>query len=152
MKARALPCLLSMMLCIALPACSKESRAAANQPVTPPISDDDPRDLRFAANAYQVSQGGRYFGWYGCAGCHSHTAQGVLDLHDGVWRRGGTLTQVYGFLASGHGGGARIPAEQLWQITAYVRDLPNWPAEMRRRQDLDLAAEPQGSTWNGPSL
>jgi hypothetical protein len=40
---------------------------------------------------------------------------------------------------------ARVPVEQLWQITAYVRDLSSHYPEKRRRLSLDQKAEPQGS-------
>lgn len=46
--------------------------------------------------------------------------------------------------------GARIPVEQIWQIAAYVRPLPGIKPELRRRQNLDEAGEPQGANWSGP--
>ena len=109
----------------------------------------------YERNVYQVAQGGRYFTWYGCGECHGGNARGTLNLGDTAWAHGGNLDQVFSYIAHGHRGalapyGDRIPAEQLWQITAYVRNLPQLQPEKRRRQDLDQIAEPQGERWTGP--
>ena len=136
--------------------CSKEARTlASDQPQTPPTGADDPRIPRYQDNAYQVSQGGRYFAWYGCGRCHGTDATGVRNLQDGLWRHGGTMDAVYAFIAAGHPGalpryGAQIPVEQLWQISAYVRDLPAHTPAKNRRNDMDAKAEPQGAIWTGP--
>jgi mono/diheme cytochrome c family protein len=136
--------------------CSKESRTLGpDLPQTPPNGASDPRAAKYQDNVYQVSQGGRYFAWYGCAACHGSGAKGRLDLGDKQWAHGGDLAQVYAFIAKGHPGtlahyGDRIPTEQLWQLTAYVRSLPDLAPERRRRQDLDQVGEPQGRTWSGP--
>jgi cytochrome c oxidase cbb3-type subunit 3 len=141
---------------LALSACNRESRTtAADLPQTPPMGAHDPRAARYERNAYQVAQGGRYFTWYGCGGCHGGGAKGVLDLGDTRWAHGSDLDRVYAFIAGGHPGrharyGERIPPEQLWQITAYVRNLPQLAPERRRRQDLEQVGEPQGRIWAGP--
>lgn len=111
--------------------------------------------MRYQGNAYQISQGGRYFAWYGCGGCHGNDASGDMTLQDRRHRHGDGFDEVYRFVASGHPGdeahyGERIPVEQLWQITAYVRDLPMIEPAKRRRQDVDAVGEPQGSRWSGP--
>lgn len=149
-----LPCL---ALCVlALAGCGGESRTVGpDLPQTAPISGQDPRAARYERNVYQVAQGGRYFTWYGCGGCHGGDAKGVLNLGDKIWAHDDDLDQVYAFIARGHPGdlaryGERIPTEQLWQITAYVRNLPRLTPERRRRQDVDQTGEPRGSNWPGP--
>ena len=122
-------------------------------PQTPPSGDADPRISAYQKNVYQVSQGGRYFSWYGCSQCHTEDAPGALKLADGRWQHGGGFAQVYGSIVARHPGHhfqARIPVEQLWQITAYVRDLPGHTPEKRRRLLVDQKAEAQGSSWQGP--
>ena len=147
--------LITILALALLGGCSKEARTLlADQPQTPPAGASDPRVPKYQENAYQVSQGGRYFTWYGCGRCHAAGAKGVLDLGDGRWKHGGGFDQVYRFIARGHAGtlanyGDRIPVEQLWQIAAYVRDLGTVAPEKRRRQDHDEQAEPQGRTWSG---
>lgn len=140
---------------VLLAGCSKEARTlSADLPQTPPHGGADPRIAKYQENAYQVAQGGRYFTWYGCGACHASGAKGVLDLGDVRWRYGGAFDQVYASIASGHrrvavNYGDKIPVEQLWQITAYTRDMTKVPSEKRRRQDHDQQGEPQGSTWAG---
>jgi cytochrome c oxidase cbb3-type subunit 3 len=136
--------------------CSKESRTLGpDLPVTPPNGPTDARTATYENNVYQVAQGGRYFTWYGCGGCHGSGARGAANLSDGRWANGGGVDRVYMFIAHGHPGelaayGDRIPAEQLWQLTAYVRSLAALAPERRRRQDLDQVGEPQGRVWSGP--
>jgi cytochrome c oxidase cbb3-type subunit 3 len=148
--------MLGLALVAMAAACSKESRTLGpDLPQTSPDGADDPRAGKYQDNVYQVGQGGRYFTWYGCAGCHGLEAKGRLALGDSIWVHGGDLDQVYAFIAHGHPGklaryGDRIPSEQLWQLTAYVRSLPELAPERRRRQDLDQTGEPQGRTWSGP--
>jgi mono/diheme cytochrome c family protein len=147
---------LALALVAVTAGCGKESRTVGpDLPQTPPNGAADPRADKYEGNVYQVSQGGRYFAWYGCAGCHGGSAEGRLNLGDAHLAHGGDLDQVYAFIAHGHPGklarfGERIPSEQLWQLTAFVRSLPQLAPERRRRQSLDLTGEPQGRTWAGP--
>jgi cytochrome c oxidase cbb3-type subunit 3 len=145
------------VIALALTGCSAETRSIdADLPVTPPQGPDDARIARYQGNFYQISQGSRYFGWYGCGACHDSHAAGVLNLGDSAWAHGSRFDQVYGFIAHGHPGpyaryGQRIAPEQLWQLTAYVRDMPNWPPVKIRRQTVDASGEPQGRSWTGPA-
>lgn len=140
----------------ALSSCSGENRAlGTNQPQTPPHSGDDPRTARYELDAYQLAQGGRYFTWYGCGVCHGTAATGVGNLEDSQWRYGDRFHQIYRSIAGGRGTmmpayGAKIPFEQLWQITAYVRQLQNIKPAIIRRQDLDQQGEPRADAWSGP--
>jgi mono/diheme cytochrome c family protein len=147
---------LLVVLVAALAGCSAESRSVGpDLPQTEPNGAQDPRAARYERNAYQVAQGGRYFTWYGCGVCHGSDATGARNLNDKLWAHGSDLDQVYRYIARGHGGalaryGERIPPEQLWQITAYVRTLPQLKPEKRRRQDVDQIGEAQGRSWTGP--
>ena len=138
-----------------LGACEREKRDLdAAPPATPPTGPADPRAALYQQNAYQVSQGGRLFGWYGCQGCHGDDAKGVLNLADGQWRYGGDPAAVYASIAQGRPGGmpayaGRIPPEEIWQLTGYTLQLYQISAPQRRRQDLDQAGEPQGTSWTG---
>lgn len=139
----ALPALLLLLL---LSACEKEARViASDQPQTPPRGAHDARAQGYENNAYQVSQGGRYFAWYGCGRCHE--LAGPRDLTAAGARH--ELPQLYAAIAQRHTSGARIPPEQIWQIAGYLRSLPHVDAGLRQRQDRDMRAEPQGPTWTG---
>ena len=145
---------LTIMLALCLCACSKEARnLGPSLPQTAPASGDDPRIAAYQDNFYQVSAGGRYFAWYGCARCHVESGAAALNLADDRWTHGAGFAQVFRSIAGGHGRldyAAHIPAEQLWQLTAYVRDLSQHFPEKRRRAAVDQQAEPQGSHWTGP--
>jgi cytochrome c oxidase cbb3-type subunit 3 len=131
--------------------CSAEKReTGAEAPWTPPRSASDPRIATLESNVLQLSQGGRYFTWYGCGSCHAPGAMGFLELGDGRWRRGGGFDQIYRAITDHRRHSGRIPVEQLWQITGYVRSLSTLDPAKRRRQDFDQRGEPQGDRWSGP--
>ncbi|USI72335.1 cytochrome c [Sphingomonas morindae] len=142
---------MALLMAGALCACSREARTLdADQPETAPGAHLDARAQAYAGNLYQAAQGGRYFTWYGCGACHGANARGVRALDDGRWVHGGRVVDIYRFIAAGHGEGGRIPAAQLWQIAGYLKSLDDTDPKLRRRQDLDQAAEPQGPRWTGP--
>ena len=63
--------MVAWLLLLAVSACSNEARpVSAALPQTPPTGAGDPRIDQYQKNQYQISQGGRYFIWYGCARCH----------------------------------------------------------------------------------
>lgn len=141
---------------LSLSACSGEKRTlGSDSPQSAPTGPNDPSAAAYEENAFQVSQGGRYFTWYGCGSCHGDSAKGMLDLSRAERRRSASFDRVYTMIAQhrrpeGPNYGWRIPVEQLWQITAYVRELPDTPPEKRRRRDIDQQDEPQGDSWTGP--
>ncbi|MDB5725117.1 MAG: cytochrome c [Novosphingobium sp.] len=145
-----------LFLVLALTACTAEQRSTGpEQPQTPPNGPLDTRIAFFENNASQLAQGGRYFSWYGCNGCHADGVQGPLDLNDRRSRRGLNFDQVFTAIADGHATMVPsyrdlIPTAQLWQITAFVRSLPSLPAGKRRRGDVDQVGEPQAAQWSGP--
>jgi mono/diheme cytochrome c family protein len=147
---------MAALVALSLSACSGEKRTLGSDlPQSAPTGPDDPRVAAYEQNAFQVSLGGRYFTWYGCGSCHGDSAKGRLDLSRAERRRAASFDQVYAMIAQhrqpdGASYGSRIPIEQLWQITAYVRELPSTPPEKRRRQDIDQQGEPQGDNWTGP--
>lgn len=143
-----------MLLSPALAGCTQEARdVGPAAPLTRPLADDDPRVAFFRNNAWQIAQGGRYFAWYGCGACHAEGATGVRDLADTRWRHGSGFAAVFGAIADRHGAlnyAARVPVEQLWQMTAYTSDLWRHTPEKRRRMSKDQRAEPQGAHWQAP--
>ncbi|MEH3121353.1 MAG: hypothetical protein PGN16_05115 [Sphingomonas phyllosphaerae] len=138
---------------LALAGCQREARdIGPSLPQTAPNSAADPRIGYYQDNVFQVAQGGRYFSWYGCTACHDESASGSRNLADGRWRYGAEFDQVYASVARRHGAlnyAARVPPEQLWQLTAYVRDLSLHTPEKRRRLGVDQVGEPQGRVWAG---
>jgi cytochrome c oxidase cbb3-type subunit 3 len=142
----------ALALALFLGGCEAERRElAASQPSSAPNAPDDPRGALVETNAYQVSQGGRLFGAYGCSDCHGLGAAPPLDLADGRWLHGARPGEVYRSIAAGpaHAYAGKVVDEQLWQLTAYVRKLNETPPAKRRRQDADTGAEPKADRWSG---
>jgi mono/diheme cytochrome c family protein len=143
------------LVVLGLSACEAEKRELGpTPPSSPPIGPNDPRIPQYQKNAYQISQGGRLFSWYGCQSCHGEQAKGAADLGDDRWRNGGSFDQVWTSIARGRADGmpayqGRVPDEQIWQLTAYVRDLHKYARVKSRRQNLDQKGEPQGTQWSG---
>lgn len=156
--ARSRPYALSLALHLALSAglalcaCAPEKRdVGPAPPVTPPLSEQDQRIPLYQENKWQISQGGRFFTWYGCQSCHTEHAKGALDLTDDQWKNGGGFTAVWASIAAGRTDGmpgyaGRVPDEQIWQLTAYVRDEHRHARPLLRREDSDETNEPQSST------
>lgn len=90
---------------------------------------DDQRALPYYDNAEAVVTGMKLYKAYNCSGCHSNGGGGMgPDLMDDVWIYGGRLPQIHQTLVEGRPNGmpswgGKIPDEQLWKISAYVRSL-----------------------------
>ena len=89
----------------------------------------DPRAAAYYDNAEAVTTGKRLFSQYNCSGCHSSGGGGMgPGLMDSEWIYGGRLEQIHQTLVEGRPNGmpawgGKIPDQQLWQISAYVRSL-----------------------------
>jgi cytochrome c oxidase cbb3-type subunit III len=89
----------------------------------------DPRADKYYDNADAVNTGARLFKQYNCSGCHSSGGGGMgPSLMDDEWIYGGRLAQIHQTLVEGRPNGmpawgGKIPDEQLWQISAYVRSM-----------------------------
>lgn len=137
---------LEFSLCLGfflLAGCDREERSFGAAPekadVVPAIrlSDIEPgqkaAEIRTASgyeeNAYEISQGKRWYKAYNCNGCH---AQGGGDsgpaLMDDNWIYGSSPAQIFATIRQGRPNGmpsfgGHIPEEQIWQLAAYVRSL-----------------------------
>jgi cytochrome c oxidase cbb3-type subunit III len=85
-----------------------------------------------------LEEGARLYDWYNCSGCHFGGGGGIGPaLMDGDWVYGGAPHQVYDSIASGRANGmpaygARVPAQQIWYLVAYVQSLED--VEERREE------------------
>lgn len=128
----------------------------------------DPRAAPYYNNAEAVNTGKRLFSQYNCSGCHSNGGGGMGPaLMDDEWIYGDRLEQIHQTLVEGRPNGmpawgGKIPDEQLWQISAYVRSmwLPQTlaaqngptpsqnPAPVPREADQDNGWSPPPDTTN----
>jgi len=106
---------------LVLTACEREQREF-HGPSTPSKE-------HYVRNAYDVAQGKRLFQWMNCSGCHAHGGGGIGPaLSDRYWLYGGTLAQIHDSIRDGRPNGmpawgTRLPDDQIWQISAYIRSL-----------------------------
>jgi cytochrome c oxidase cbb3-type subunit 3 len=90
---------------------------------------EDPRGKLYDGNLQSISAGARLFDWYNCSGCHFHGAGGIGPaLINPQWRYGGRIDQIHETLVQGRPNGmpswgGKIPDQELWQISSYVRSL-----------------------------
>ena len=93
------------------------------------ISTVDPRATPYYDNATAVNNGKRLFGQYNCSGCHSNGGGGMGPaLMDDEWIYGSRLEQIHQTLVEGRPNGmpawgGKIPDDQLWEISTYVRSM-----------------------------
>ena len=117
----------------ALPASDADQHGVIDSALDPGVDHSlvtaDPRVAAYLNNADAVNTGKRLFQQYNCSGCHSNGGGGMgPDLMDDVWIYGGRLEQIHQTLVQGRPNGMpswgdKVPDEQLWQISAYVRSM-----------------------------
>ena len=79
--------------------------------------------------AYPVSEGKRLFTSYNCSGCHFNGGGGIgPPLMDEKWIYGSEPSNIYTTIVEGRPNGMpsfrqKIPDNQVWELTAYVRSL-----------------------------
>jgi cytochrome c oxidase cbb3-type subunit 3 len=157
----ALACML-LLLC----ACKREQRRFRETPPgtmptgvlrTSALQPGVPVDTTHIANpyennAYAISEGGRLFGWYNCAGCHANGGGGMgPPLMDDRWIYGGAPENIYATIVQGRPNGmpsfaGRIPAPQVWMLVAYVRSLSGLTPSAARSSRTDHMMMYPGST------
>ncbi|HVO48199.1 MAG TPA: cytochrome c [Steroidobacteraceae bacterium] len=107
----------------------------------------DPRAAAYYDNLEAVMTGKRLFGQYNCSGCHSNGGGGMgPPLMDDEWIYGGRLEQIHQTLVEGRPNGmpawgGKIPDEQLWQISAYVRSM-SLPATLAAQNGTTASQSP----------
>jgi cytochrome c oxidase cbb3-type subunit 3 len=80
-------------------------------------------------NAWSMAEGKRLYEAYNCVGCHAHGGGGMGPaLMDDKWVYGSEPYQIYASIRQGRPNGmpsfrGKIPDNQIWQITAYVRSM-----------------------------
>ena len=118
----------AMLMLLALGGCDRETRDYRSRPLpeTGPMA-GDPRGPSYEANAFQISQGQRLYGWMNCSGCHAHGGGGMgPPLMDDEWRYGGSMEEIAATILDGRPNGmppfrGRITDQQAWQLAAFVR-------------------------------
>lgn len=89
----------------------------------------DPRAAPYYNNAEAVQRGMRLYNQFNCAGCHFNGGGGIgPPLMDDKWIYGGRIDQIFNTIYQGRPNGmpvwgGKIPDQQIWEISAYVRSM-----------------------------
>jgi cytochrome c oxidase cbb3-type subunit 3 len=136
---------IGLALCLVLTSCLREKREfRANPPTTaaygqlrlmpnriggaPPYV-DTVLGRPYENNAYNLSEGKRLFGWFGCKGCHGDGNGGAgPPFLDGWWQYGPDMVSVAASIRDGRSKGMppfgdKLTNEQIWQLAGYVRTI-----------------------------
>ncbi|QTK82052.1 Cytochrome C Class I [Agrobacterium tumefaciens] len=90
----------------------------------------------FERTAYDLSQGKRLYGWFGCASCHAEGQGGKgPSFLDGDWIYGPSMMSIAGSIRDGRPGGMpsfgdRMTTDQIWQLAGYVRTIGAYSARV----------------------
>jgi cytochrome c oxidase cbb3-type subunit III len=81
-------------------------------------------------NAWGIGEGKRLYSAYNCAPCHGVNGGGAIGpaLMDDKWIYGSKPDQIFASIAQGRPDGmpsfaGHIPAQQIWQLVAYVESM-----------------------------
>jgi cytochrome c oxidase cbb3-type subunit 3 len=103
-------------------------RLTALQPGQPELQADVKSP--YQENAWGVGEGKRLYSAYNCSGCHGVNGGGAIGpaLMDDKWIYGSKPDQIYSTISQGRPDGmpsfgGHIPAEQIWQLVAYVQSM-----------------------------
>jgi cytochrome c oxidase cbb3-type subunit 3 len=128
---------------VVLAACERENRryqelpAASSRPASTAVSDlvpglpmpSQPTVSPYQENAYGIAEGKRLYTAFNCNGCHAMGGGGIGPaLMDYKWIYGSSPDQIYSTISQGRPNGmpafgGRVPAQQIWQLVAYVQSL-----------------------------
>lgn len=139
------------MLAVSLGGCQREQRELRLDPPLAAAFDDirlmpnriagTPPQVFFAldqpyeTNAYNLAQGKRLYSWFGCSTCHGDGRGGVgPSFIDGWWLYGPEIVSIASSIRDGrpHGMPAfrdRMTAEQIWQLSGYIRTMGEYSAK-----------------------
>jgi cytochrome c oxidase cbb3-type subunit III len=135
--------LLLLLLLFVAASCEREARrykelpAAASRAGSTTVSDlvpglpaEPPPVLSpYQENAYGIAEGKRLYTAFNCNGCHAQGGGGIGPaLMDAKWIYGSSPDQIYSTIAQGRPNGMpsfarHVPAQQIWQLVAYVQTL-----------------------------
>jgi cytochrome c oxidase cbb3-type subunit III len=156
------------MALVSLTSCKRETRRFRESPpsatpggavrvsaLQPGVMQDTthPRNV-YEGNAYAVSEGQRLFNWYNCSGCHANGGGGMgPPLMDDEWIYGAGPEQIYTTIVQGRPNGmpsfaGKVPAQQVWQLVAYVRSMSGLLAKdvaSGRNDDMQVRSQEQSS-------
>jgi cytochrome c oxidase cbb3-type subunit III len=95
----------------------------------PPIVANTGKGRFYERNANELAEGKRLFTWFNCAGCHGNGGGGSGPaLMDDKWIYGASIENIAATIREGRPNGmpsfrGKVPEQQIWQLSAFVRSL-----------------------------
>jgi cytochrome c oxidase cbb3-type subunit 3 len=149
---RGLLLVLTLSLACVLAGCKREERELRTDPpvaagleqlrLMPNGIGGAPPEVYFASgkpyesNAYDLSQGKRLYGWFGCASCHGKGGEGGVgpSLMDGWSLYGPEMVSLSASIREGRPHGmppfrGKMTAEEIWQLAGYVKTMGAYSAK-----------------------
>jgi cytochrome c oxidase cbb3-type subunit 3 len=144
--------MIALLVCLAtLAGCEREQRELR---LDPPVADaldkialmpnriaGAPPQVYYALNkpyennAYNLSEGKRLYGWFGCKSCHGDGQGGIgPSFLDGWWLYGPEMVSIFASIRDGrpHGMPAfkdKMTTDQIWQLAGYVQTIGAYSAK-----------------------
>ena len=158
--------LLAVVLAMLMAGCEREERSFRSDPTAnetqdsvvlstlapgqdAPAAKPSEKAKQFEQNAYQLSQGKKFYAWFNCNGCHANGGGGSGPaLMDDKWIYGGEIDNIVATIRDGRPNGMpsfrdKIPEDQIWQIAAYVRSMGgNVPSDAAPSRNDDMHPRP----------
>jgi cytochrome c oxidase cbb3-type subunit 3 len=138
----------------------EEISLASNSPGEgAPVQYKSGKASRFEKQAFQVSQGKKLYAWFNCNGCHANGGGGSGPaLMDDNWIYGSDIENIAASIREGRPNGmpsfrGKVPEEQIWQISAFVRALGGFVRSdvATNRNDDMHAHEPESRLPSPPA-
>ena len=121
------------------PADTTRVPAIAQVPFTPggtePVREQSEAMRAIMDDPEEIAAGRQLYLAMNCVGCHSHGGGGMGPaLIDDTWIYGGEIENIAATIREGRPNGMPayrgfLPEEQIWQIAAFVRSMPETAAE-----------------------
>jgi cytochrome c oxidase cbb3-type subunit III len=137
-----MPIILSALLTLIVASCDRRPNEVAPTGANPPVSAPvgpipgapetglKPRTNPYTQDPIALTEGRRLFVWYNCYGCHGGHAGGGMgpSLRDVTWIYGNSDANIFNSVAEGRANGmpawgTKLPEDQIWKITAYIKSL-----------------------------
>lgn len=121
-------------------------RAVGAEPIPGAVAEPLGTRNPYAGNPEAIQDGWRLFNWYNCSACHGGHGGGGMgpSLRAGSSHDGNRDAELFNSIADGRSRGmpawgSRIPANQIWELVAYIQsmrtpleaDPPSVPADER---------------------
>jgi len=93
-------------------------------------------DKPYEKTAYDLSQGKRLYGWFGCVQCHGEGEGGRgPSFLDGWWYYGPSMVSIVASIRDGrpHGMPAfkdKMTTEEMWQLSGYIKSIGAYSANI----------------------